>query len=128
MQNHALCFRLVVQQTGRIHVAAFTDDVLHAEMMNKATFWLQTSFFGVDLTSLYEPAMDGYFSQAPFLLPIVFALCYTYNVKRRKPASPSVGSGIQHLFLAWARWLWTPLIQDALHRRLSLTMWISGLL
>ncbi|BDA42476.1 probable histone-arginine methyltransferase CARM1 [Coccomyxa sp. Obi] len=50
-------------QTGRIHVAAFTDDVLHSEMMNKATFWLQTCFFGVDLTSLYEPAMDGYFSQ-----------------------------------------------------------------
>ena len=70
LTNGALCLHALVQQIGRIHVAAFTDDVLHSEMMNKATFWLQSSFFGVDLTSLYEPAMDGYFSQATLLLPL----------------------------------------------------------
>ncbi|EIE20922.1 S-adenosyl-L-methionine-dependent methyltransferase [Coccomyxa subellipsoidea C-169] len=51
-------------QTGRIHVAAFTDDLLYTEMVNKATFWQQNSFFGVDLSSLFQPALDGYFSQA----------------------------------------------------------------
>ncbi|KAK9909649.1 hypothetical protein WJX75_005586 [Coccomyxa subellipsoidea] len=50
-------------QIGRIHVAAFTDDLLYTEMVNKATFWQQSSFFGVDLSSLFQPALDGYFSQ-----------------------------------------------------------------
>lgn len=53
-----------MQQIGRIHVAAFTDDLLYTEMVNKATFWQQSSFFGVDLSSLFQPALDGYFSQA----------------------------------------------------------------
>jgi histone-arginine methyltransferase CARM1 len=52
------------QQVGRIHCAAFTDDVLFAEMANKATFWQQRAYFGVDLTKLFEPALDSYFAQA----------------------------------------------------------------
>ena len=57
-------FQSLMQQVGRIHVAAFTDDLLYTEMVNKATFWQQNSFFGVDLSSLFQPALDGYFSQA----------------------------------------------------------------
>lgn len=51
------------QAVGRIHCAAFTDDVLFAEMAAKATFWQQRAFYGVDLTCLFEPALDGYFAQ-----------------------------------------------------------------
>jgi len=36
-----LCVRVTVQQVGRIHVALFSDDVLHQEVMAKATFWTQ---------------------------------------------------------------------------------------
>jgi len=44
-------------------------------MVNKATFWQQNSFFGVDLSSLFQPALDGYFSQViawflPLLIPL----------------------------------------------------------
>ncbi|KAK9808329.1 hypothetical protein WJX73_002343 [Symbiochloris irregularis] len=48
---------------GRIHVAAFSDECLYAEMVSKATFWIQQHYFGVDLTPLYAPALAGYFSQ-----------------------------------------------------------------
>lgn len=52
-----------LQQVGRIHAAAFSDFVLHAELTSKATFWQQPNFYGVDLCSLMAPALDGYFSQ-----------------------------------------------------------------
>ena len=48
---------------GRIHVAAFSDPLLYAEVASKAEFWQQTSFYGVNLTSLHAPATAGYFSQ-----------------------------------------------------------------
>lgn len=48
---------------GRIHVAAFSDAALHAELEAKATFWRQPNFYGVDLTSLEAPAADAYFQQ-----------------------------------------------------------------
>ena len=56
-----------MQQLGRIHVAAFSDEVLYAEMVNKASFWVQQGYFGVDLTPLYAPALAGYFAQVPTL-------------------------------------------------------------
>ena len=54
---------LLLQQRGTIYCAAFTDDTLFSEMAHKAIFWQQNSFFGVDLSSLYAPALEGYFSQ-----------------------------------------------------------------
>ncbi|GFR50116.1 hypothetical protein Agub_g12266, partial [Astrephomene gubernaculifera] len=50
-------------QLGRIHAAAFSDAVLHAEVGAKSAFWLQSGFFGVDLTCLHAPATHGYFGQ-----------------------------------------------------------------
>lgn len=49
--------------TGRIHMAPFSDEYLYVEMANKALFWQQHNFFGVDLTPLHSSAFDGYFSQ-----------------------------------------------------------------
>ena len=54
---------LLLQQTGRIYCAAFTDDVLFSELAQKAVFWQQRNFFGVDLSALHSPAVEGYFSQ-----------------------------------------------------------------
>lgn len=48
---------------GRVYVAAFSDEVLHAEVASKAAFWEQPCFYGVDLTCLRAPAAAGYFSQ-----------------------------------------------------------------
>ncbi|PKA57669.1 putative histone-arginine methyltransferase CARM1 [Apostasia shenzhenica] len=48
---------------GRIHMAPFSDEYLFVEIANKALFWQQQSFYGVDLTPLYGTAFQGYFSQ-----------------------------------------------------------------
>ncbi|KAK9826683.1 hypothetical protein WJX74_009723 [Apatococcus lobatus] len=48
---------------GRVYACAFSDETLHAELINKAAFWLQPSFYGVDITHLYQPALSGYFGQ-----------------------------------------------------------------
>lgn len=60
----------MLQNLGRVHVAAFSDEALYAEMVGKAAFWQQAAYFGLDLTSLYEPAMAGYFQQV-WALPVV---------------------------------------------------------
>ncbi|KAK6913775.1 hypothetical protein RJ641_021096 [Dillenia turbinata] len=48
---------------GRIHMAPFSDEYLYVEVANKALFWQQQNYFGVDLTPLYGSAFQGYFSQ-----------------------------------------------------------------
>lgn len=52
-----------MQQIGRIHAAAFSDGILHSEMVGKSLFWQQTNFYGIDMTPLLAPATDGYFAQ-----------------------------------------------------------------
>ncbi|KAK4372753.1 hypothetical protein RND71_008137 [Anisodus tanguticus] len=48
---------------SRIHMAPFSDEYLYMEIANKAIFWQQQSYFGVDLTPLQRSAYEGYFSQ-----------------------------------------------------------------
>ncbi|KAJ4722184.1 Protein arginine N-methyltransferase [Melia azedarach] len=48
---------------GRIQMAPFSDEYLFVEIANKALFWQQQSYYGVDLTPLYGSAFQGYFSQ-----------------------------------------------------------------
>ncbi|XP_076891736.1 putative histone-arginine methyltransferase 1.3 [Bidens hawaiensis] len=48
---------------GRIHMAPFSDEHLYVEVANKALFWQQQNYYGVDLTSLHGTAFQGYFSQ-----------------------------------------------------------------
>ncbi|KAK9288899.1 hypothetical protein L1049_017368 [Liquidambar formosana] len=49
--------------TGRIHMAPFSDEYLFIEIANKALFWQQQNYYGVDLTPLHGSAFKGYFSQ-----------------------------------------------------------------
>lgn len=58
----------VMQQVGRIHVAAFSDANLYAEVANKAFFWMQPSFYNIDITCLHKEAAAGYFTQVCPLL------------------------------------------------------------
>ena len=48
---------------GRIHMAPFSDEYLFVEIANKALFWRQQNYYGVDLTPLHGTAFQGYFSQ-----------------------------------------------------------------
>lgn len=57
------CATQMFPGVGRIHVAAFSDAALHAEVAYKAEFWQQPSFYGVDLTTLKTPALSAYFAQ-----------------------------------------------------------------
>lgn len=52
------------QHLGRIHVAAFSDTLLHSELVAKALFWQQPAFYGLNMTPLHQAAIDGYFAQA----------------------------------------------------------------
>uniref|UniRef100_A0A2C9L7J3 type I protein arginine methyltransferase n=1 Tax=Biomphalaria glabrata TaxID=6526 RepID=A0A2C9L7J3_BIOGL len=48
---------------GDLHVAPFTDEALYMEQYQKANFWYQESFHGVNLTSLRSAAVSEYFKQ-----------------------------------------------------------------
>ncbi|XP_077499529.1 arginine methyltransferase 4 isoform X1 [Amblyomma americanum] len=48
---------------GDLHIAPFSDTCLYMEQLNKANFWYQQSFHGVDLSSLREAAVKEYFRQ-----------------------------------------------------------------
>jgi hypothetical protein len=49
---------LMFPSLGRIFVAAFSDAALHAELQGMAAFWLNPSFYGVNLTCLHADAME----------------------------------------------------------------------
>ncbi|CAF3359888.1 unnamed protein product [Rotaria socialis] len=49
--------------TGDLYVTPFTDDALYMEQVGKANFWYQQSFYGVDLTTLRDLALEEYFKQ-----------------------------------------------------------------
>ncbi|KAI9305016.1 S-adenosyl-L-methionine-dependent methyltransferase [Cunninghamella echinulata] len=46
---------------GGIYLAPFTDANLWTETMSKARFWEQDSFYGIDLSSLYQDAKNEMF-------------------------------------------------------------------
>eukprot|EP00123_Amoebidium_parasiticum_P001557 comp12674_c0_seq1/m.7764 comp12674_c0_seq1/g.7764 ORF comp12674_c0_seq1/g.7764 comp12674_c0_seq1/m.7764 type:complete len:507 (-) comp12674_c0_seq1:550-2070(-) len=48
--------------TGVIYMSPFQDDYLYMETYTKSTFWSQPCFYGVDLRSLNNSAIDEYFS------------------------------------------------------------------
>lgn len=63
-----------LQHLGRIHAAVFSDPVLHSELLGKAVFWQQASFYGIDMTPLHTPAVEGYFAQVAWWLQLGFAI------------------------------------------------------
>ncbi|RXG68503.1 Histone-arginine methyltransferase CARMER [Armadillidium vulgare] len=48
---------------GDLHVAPFCDETLYYEQLNKANFWYQNCFHGVDLCELREQALNEYLRQ-----------------------------------------------------------------
>jgi len=52
-----------------LYAAPFSDDALYQEQYQKAAFWTQPDFFGVDLNPLREDALTFYYSQ-PVVGPV----------------------------------------------------------
>eukprot|EP00116_Pleurobrachia_bachei_P000827 sb/3461089/ len=48
---------------GTLYLAPFSDEGLFQEVSNKANFWYQTFFYGVDLSNLRQQAYTEYFKQ-----------------------------------------------------------------
>jgi histone-arginine methyltransferase CARM1 len=72
---------------GDLHVAPFTDASLYMEQLNKANFWYQNSFHGVDLSSLRSAAVSEYFRQPvvdTFDMRICTARSYNFTVNFEK--------------------------------------------
>ncbi|XP_076353690.1 histone-arginine methyltransferase CARMER-like isoform X2 [Tachypleus tridentatus] len=68
---------------GDLHIAPFTDAALFMEQINKANFWYQHSFHGVDLSSLRDAAVEEYFRQPvvdTFDIRICLAKSLSYTV------------------------------------------------
>lgn len=66
--------------TGDLYVTPFTDEGLFMEQVGKANFWYQQSFYGVDLTTLREAALEEYFKQ-PIVDTFDIRLCLAKPVK-----------------------------------------------
>jgi type I protein arginine methyltransferase len=49
---------LMFPSIGRIFIAAFSDHVLYTELQNMASFWLNPSFYGVNLSCLHGEALE----------------------------------------------------------------------
>ncbi|UJR24979.1 hypothetical protein I4U23_006342 [Adineta vaga] len=66
--------------TGDLYVTPFTDEALYMEQVGKANFWYQQSFYGVDLTTLRDPALDEYFKQ-PIVDNFDVRICLSRPIK-----------------------------------------------
>lgn len=72
---------------GDLHVAPFSDAALYMEQLNKANFWYQNSFHGVDLSSLRSAAVSEYFRQPvvdTFDVRICTARSYNFSINFEK--------------------------------------------
>ncbi|XP_073999592.1 arginine methyltransferase 4 isoform X3 [Rhodnius prolixus] len=65
---------------GDLHIAPFMDDALFMEQTNKANFWVQTCFHGVDLSTVRDAAMKEYFRQ-PIVDTFDMRICMAKSVR-----------------------------------------------
>ncbi|XP_022195217.1 histone-arginine methyltransferase CARMER isoform X1 [Nilaparvata lugens] len=65
---------------GDLHIAPFNDESLFMEQTNKANFWVQTCFHGVDLSSMRGAAMKEYFSH-PIVDTFDMRICMAKSIK-----------------------------------------------
>lgn len=65
---------------GDLHIAPFSDAALYMEQLNKANFWYQENFHGVDLSSLRSAAVEEYFKQ-PVVDTFDIRICMAKSVR-----------------------------------------------
>ncbi|XP_011502373.1 PREDICTED: histone-arginine methyltransferase CARMER [Ceratosolen solmsi marchali] len=65
---------------GDLHIAPFSDEYLYMEQFNKANFWYQTCFHGVDLSAMKSHAIKEYFRQ-PIVDTFDVRICMAKSVR-----------------------------------------------
>lgn len=65
---------------GDLHIAPFSDENLYMEQFNKANFWYQTCFHGVDLSAMRNNAIKEYFRQ-PIVDTFDIRICTAKSVR-----------------------------------------------
>lgn len=65
---------------GDLHIAPFSDENLYMEQFNKANFWYQTCFHGVDLSAMRNNAIKEYFRQ-PIVDTFDIRICMAKSVR-----------------------------------------------
>ncbi|XP_064089224.1 histone-arginine methyltransferase CARMER-like [Macrobrachium nipponense] len=65
---------------GDLHVAPFNDETLYYEQLNKANFWYQNCFHGVDLCQLREQALNEYLRQ-PIVDTFDIGICLAKSIR-----------------------------------------------
>lgn len=65
---------------GDLHIAPFSDENLYMEQFNKANFWYQTCFHGVDLSAMRNNAMKEYFRQ-PIVDTFDIRICMAKSIR-----------------------------------------------
>lgn len=65
---------------GDLHIAPFTDESLYMEQFNKANFWYQTCFHGIDLSAMRGHAMKEYFRQ-PIVDTFDIRICMAKSIR-----------------------------------------------
>ncbi|XP_042237392.1 histone-arginine methyltransferase CARMER-like [Homarus americanus] len=65
---------------GDLHVAPFNDESLYYEQLNKANFWYQSCFHGVDLCHLREQALNEYLRQ-PIVDTFDIGICLAKSIR-----------------------------------------------
>ncbi|KAJ8681772.1 hypothetical protein QAD02_017564 [Eretmocerus hayati] len=65
---------------GDLHIAPFSDESLYMEQFNKANFWYQTCFHGVDLSAMRTHAIKEYFRQ-PIVDTFDVRICMAKSIR-----------------------------------------------
>jgi len=65
---------------GDLHVAPFCDETLYYEQLNKANFWYQNCFHGVDLSHLRDEALNEYLRQ-PIVDTFDISICMAKSIR-----------------------------------------------
>ncbi|KAK1800546.1 hypothetical protein P4O66_005769 [Electrophorus voltai] len=66
-----------------IHLAPFTDEQLYLEHHARSSFWLQTCFYGINLSGLHPVAVDEFFRQPivdTFEMQVLMARSVKYSI------------------------------------------------
>ncbi|KAL0388781.1 UNVERIFIED_CONTAM: putative histone-arginine methyltransferase 1.3 [Sesamum radiatum] len=93
---------------GRIHMAPFSDEYLYIEIANKALFWQQQNYYGVNLTPLHGTA----FKDTSHRLLVAPAISHVIDFTSAKTAG-------------WHQNTWIGLLVDVLFNGSTVQRWLT---
>ncbi|KAK7085383.1 Histone-arginine methyltransferase carm1, partial [Halocaridina rubra] len=83
---------------GDLHVAPFNDETLYYEQLNKANFWYQNCFHGVDLCELREQALNEYLRQ-PIVDTFDIGICLAKSIRYSLDFMDTQEKDLHHLLI-----------------------------